>query len=262
MLSLSFSNGFSVPTFDGGKMLERLKSFEETAQSFNDLKKEYINKYVGQIQGASNYADALNNAFANQIIRNNQSRLSAENQRLKMSSEPVDICSNYSLSSALNDLACGSLSSLSDSSVNFIKKSQNHELVSKDATSHKVSDINTIAVTTLPVIDKTDKNNDVMTQVNHLQEQAYKSTVHTLTQSIKSDHKNLYNPLTNQTADDFGTDEIKKIQETYNKSQLYRKMAVMLAQKNYAAMLAYKHQLQSELAMAMQLLQRVDQQFN
>jgi hypothetical protein len=82
-----------------------------------------------------------------------------------------------------------------------------------------------------------------------------------LTQSIKTDQENLYNPLTNQAADDFGTDEIKKIQESYSKSQLYRKMAVMLAQKNYADMLAYKHQLQSELAMTMQLLQQVDIQY-
>ena len=82
-----------------------------------------------------------------------------------------------------------------------------------------------------------------------------------MTQSIKTDQENLYNPLTNQAADDFGTDEIKKIQESYSKSQLYRKMAVMLAQKNYADMLAYKHQLQSELAMTMQLLQQVDIQY-
>lgn len=260
-LVLFVSNVFAVPTFDGGKMTERLKSFQEMVQSFNQLKNEYINKYVGQIQGASDYTDALNNGFANQIIRNNQARLSAENQRLRMSNEPVNICGSYSLSTALNDLACESLSSLSDSSVDFIKKSQNHELVSKDASSNKVTDINTIAVTTLPVIDKKGKNNDVMTQVDYLQEQAYKSIVHTLTQSIKSDHKNLYNPLSNQAADDFGTDEIKNIQETYNKSQIYRKMAVMLAQKNYAAMLSYKHQLQSELAMAMQLLQQVSKQY-
>lgn len=34
----------------------------------------------------------------------------------------------------------------------------------------------------------------------------------------------------------------------------------MLAQNNYADMLAYKHQLQNELSMAMELLQQVNNQ--
>jgi hypothetical protein len=80
-------------------------------------------------------------------------------------------------------------------------------------------------------------------------------------QSIKTDQVNLFNPLTNQAADDFGANEIKKIQEGYSKSQLYRKIAVMLAQMNDADMLAYKHQLQNELAMTMELLQQIDIQY-
>ncbi len=175
-----------------------------------------------------------------------------------MSSEPVDVCGNYSLSSALNDLACESLSALSESSSQFIQDSQNHELVAKNAATHEVTDINTIAVSTLPIIDR---NSDVEQQAVQLQEQAYKAMARSLVQSIKTDQVNLFNPLTNQAADDFGANEIKKIQESYSKSQLYRKIAVMVAQMNYADMLAYKHQLQNELAMAMQLLQKIDIQY-
>ncbi|MDA0911425.1 MAG: hypothetical protein O2809_07720 [Proteobacteria bacterium] len=258
LLCLSSKLALAVPTGDELKMADRLKSLQEMAQSFNDLKNEYINKYMAQIQGSSGSVDVINNSFSNEIVRNNQARLDGENQRLRISSQAVDVCGNYSLSNALNDLACDSLSALAENGSNYIQKSQNHEWVAKDAATHNVSDINTMTLSTLPIIDH---SNDVEKQAEQLQEQAYKGTANTLTQSIKIDQANLYNPLTNKAADDFGTDEIKKIQENYSKSQLYRKMAVMLAQKNYADMLAYKHQLQSELAMTMQLLQQVGIQY-
>ena len=258
LLCLSSKLALAVPTGDELKMADRLKSLQEMAQSFNDLKNEYINKYMAQIQGSSGSVDVINNSFSNEIVRNNQARLDGENQRLRISSQAVDVCGNYSLSNALNDLACDSLSALAENGSNYIQKSQNHELVAKDAATYNVSDINTMTLSTLPIIDH---SNDVEKQAEQLQEQAYKGTANTLTQSIKIDQANLYNPLTNKAADDFGTDEIKKIQENYSKSQLYRKMAVMLAQKNYADMLAYKHQLQSELAMTMQLLQQVGIQY-
>jgi hypothetical protein len=258
LLCLPSKPALAVPTSDELKVADRLKSLQEMAQSFNDLKNEYINKYMVQIQGSSGSVDVINNGFANHIVRNNQARLDSENQRLRMSSEPVDVCGNYSLSSALNDLACESLSALSESSSQFIQDSQNHELVAKHAATHEVTDINTIAVSTLPIIDR---NSDVEQQAVQLQEQAYKAMARSLVQSIKTDQVNLFNPLTNQSADDFGANEIKKIQESYSKSQLYRKIAVMVAQMNYADMLAYKHQLQNELAMAMQLLQKIDIQY-
>ncbi len=258
LLCLSSKPALAVPTSDELKVADRLKSLQEMAQSFNDLKNEYINKYMAQIQGSSGSVDVINNGFSNEIVRNNQAKLDSENQRLRMSSEPVDVCGNYSLSSALNDLACESLSALSESSSQFIQDSQNHELVAKHAATHEVTDMNTIAVSTLPVIDR---NSDVEKQAVQLQEQAYKAMAHSLAQSIKTDQVNLFNPLTNQAADDFGVNEIKKIQESYSKSQLYRKIAVMVAQMNYADMLAYKHQLQNELAMTMELLQQIDIQY-
>lgn len=119
----------------------------------------------------------------------------------------MDICEVYSLSTALNDFVCDSLSTLGNSSSQFIQISQNHEKVAKDADSHKINDINTISVTTLPAVNK---NDDVETQSDRLQEQAYKSTVNTLTTSIKLDQENLYNTLSNQANNDFGTDEIKR----------------------------------------------------
>jgi hypothetical protein len=258
LLCLPSKPALAVPTSDELKVADRLKSLQEMAQSFNDLKNEYINKYMVQIQGSSGSVDVINNGFANHIVRNNQARLDSENQRLRMSSEPVDVCGNYSLSSALNDLACESLSALGKSSSQFIQNSQNHELVAKNAATREVTDINTIAVSTLPIIDC---NSDVEQQAVQLQEQAYKAMAHSLVQSIKTDQVNLFNPLTNQAADDFGANEIKKIQEGYSKSQLYRKIAVMLAQMNDADMLAYKHQLQNELAMTMELLQQIDIQY-
>lgn len=258
LLCLSSKPALAVPTRDELKVADRLKSLQEMAQAFNGLKNEYINKYRAQIQGSSGSVDVINNGFSNEIVRNNQAKLDSENQRLRMSSEPVDVCGNYSLSSALNDLACESLSALGKSSSQFIQNSQNHELVAKNAATHEVTDMNTIAVSTLPVIDR---NSDVEQQAVQLQEQAYKAMAHSLAQSIKTDQVNLFNPLTNQAADDFGAKEIKKIQEIYSKSQLYRKIAVMVAQMNYADMLAYKHQLQNELAMAMQLLQQMDIQY-
>jgi hypothetical protein len=258
LLCLSSKPALAVPTRDELKVADRLKSLQEMAQAFNGLKNEYINKYRAQIQGSSGSVDVINNGFSNEIVRNNQAKLDSENQRLRMSSEPVDVCGNYSLSSALNDLACESLSALSESSSQFIQDSQNHELVAKHAATHEVTDINTIAVSTLPIIDR---NSDVEQQAVQLQEQAYKAMARSLVQSIKTDQVNLFNPLTNQSADDFGANEIKKIQESYSKSQLYRKIAVMVAQMNYADMLAYKHQLQNELAMAMQLLQKIDIQY-
>ena len=259
LLSLiAFRPALAVPTGDELKMADRLKSLQEMAQSFNDLKNEYINKYMAQIDGSSGAVDVFNNGFTNEIARNNQARLDSENQRLSMSAQPVDVCGNYSLSHALNDLACQSLSAWAENGSNYIRKSQNHELLARDASTQNVDDINTITVSTLPVVDH---NIHIEKQAEQLQELAYKATANTLTQSIKIDQVNLYNPLTNQAADDFSAYEIKKIQEDYSKSQLYRKMAVMLAQKNYADMLAYKHQLQDELAMTMQLLQQVGIQY-
>lgn len=257
LATLIFSSSMAVPVFDLSKTTEYLKKATDVSSLFKDLSGTYMNNTTSQVEGSGIYSSAFNNGVANMIVRNNQARFNNANQALAMSSAPVNVCGAYSLSNALNDLACQSLSQLSSNTQTYIKTSKNPYQVAHDASKHKITDISTIAVSTLPSVQSQD---DVLKNADVLQEQAYKTSVSVFTDSIKNDKENLYNPLSNQAIDDFSDKAVKEIQESDNKSQIYRKMAVMQASYLTASMLSYKHELEKEMALSLQLLQAVKQQ--
>lgn len=50
LLVLCIKSAFSVPTVDVAKAIERTTSIAKKAESFNELKTKYIDKYTVQIQ--------------------------------------------------------------------------------------------------------------------------------------------------------------------------------------------------------------------
>jgi len=255
---LMVNSAICVPVRDGLKDEDKLIELNQTMQKYYQLAQEYIHKWNQQAQSASGNVSTMNNGFANEIVRKNEKKDSIYNNHLKMSGSPVDVCSNISISHALNELTCNNLTNLSDKTNKFVLDSKNPELVANKASTNDINDITTISVTSTPSINN---NDDIITQANQLKEQAVKTTVAVVTDSIKQDKENIYYPLMNQSIDDFSDAEIKKIQTKYNKSQLYRRMAVMIAQDNYAAMLSFKHQLEKETSLSIRLSSEVEQNY-
>ncbi len=238
------------------KIEQRIQEDTKTATSFADLTKGYINQWLSTLHGEAEKVDAMNNGFTNMIVRKNQALIGVANQNLKLSAEPLDICNTYSVSTALNDLTCGALQSTYDNTSTYIKNLKNPYVVAHDVDDYKIDDIDTVAISTAPVILP---DEPVLNKAKVLREQAYKSTVYSVMSSIKQSRENIANPLLNSAKDDFSGDSIKKIQETYARSQLYRKMAVMQAKMLAAQLNAYKQSLQKETVLAMQLSQDSNQ---
>lgn len=120
LLSLGLVNGSAYasgwPTVDLAALSQQLIEQLQTVERFAQSVKEWTNQLNAQIHGQGEVVDALNNGFANQIVRSNQALDDQFNQQLSMQMQPsLDACGTYSVTDALNDAMCGFLTNLSES---------------------------------------------------------------------------------------------------------------------------------------------------
>jgi hypothetical protein len=120
ILSLSLVSGSVYasgwPTVDLAALSQQLIEQLETLERFQQSVKQWTNQLNAQIQGQGKAVDAMNNGFANQIVRNNQALDDQFNRQLKMEMQPsFDACGTYSVTNALNDAICSLLENVSQS---------------------------------------------------------------------------------------------------------------------------------------------------
>ena len=119
MLSLSanpvLASGW--PTVDLSAIAAIIKQTEQEIDQFQKSIQQWQNQLTAGIQGTSQQVDAMNNGFANSIVRQNQKSDQLYNKALEMNMQPSqDACATYSVSNALNDATCSFISSVADSS--------------------------------------------------------------------------------------------------------------------------------------------------
>lgn len=242
-----------MPVVDGAKNTNLSLISIKNIMDFTVLDNIFDSQWRSSQQGVASMVDSVDNGFANMIVRQNQTQVDIQNQQMRLSSKPLDICDSISVSAALNDLVCDALESMASDTQDYSERLTQPYQVAHDVDSYKISDISTVAVSTAP---KVQVNQAVTKQTEILEEQVFKTTVFATLDSIKLDRENIINPLTNSALDDFSPEEVQKIQEEYSKSQLYRKMLVMRAKMLSASMTDYKHQLQQEMILALSLLSK------
>lgn len=121
MLATSFiaTNSYAVgyPVVDFSSVLSLLKQTQQEVDQFKQSIKEWTNQLNADIQGKSAQVDAMNNGFANSIVRQNQALSDVFNSHLRQEMQPSsDACSTYSVSDAMNDAMCGLLSGVATAS--------------------------------------------------------------------------------------------------------------------------------------------------
>ncbi|MBK2125660.1 hypothetical protein [Fangia hongkongensis] len=137
MASLFFSacinaNATGYPVADLTAALGLLQQTEQAVDQFRQSVKEWTKQLNADIAGTSAEVDALNNGFANSIVRQNQALNDVFNNELKMQMQPSsDACSTYSVSNALNDAMCDFISSVADASQTRVSNFLNQDTTYK-----------------------------------------------------------------------------------------------------------------------------------
>lgn len=242
----------AFPTIDVLKVEQRVQDSLKDASQHNEKMKASGNILSGDINGSAMLTDAMNNDFANAIVRDQQTANTVFNTDLKQQSTPVDTCADLSVSDTLNQLTCNALDATSQESENFISDLTQPIKVGHDHVTDSITSPMTITVETAPKILNNAQAKD---QLPVLREQAFKSTANSAMKASTEDQKNIYNTLSNSAIDSFSTDSLKGITESTTRAYVIRKLAVMKAKEIYALMLNYKHQLQKEQVLASRLLQ-------
>ncbi|WP_150468915.1 MULTISPECIES: hypothetical protein [Cysteiniphilum] len=249
---LSVNSAVAVLNIDVLQVEQYVQNTLQDAHQHNEKMKASGNILSGDINGNAALIDTMNNGFANEIIRNQQTENSVFNSELKQQSTPIDTCDDLSVSDTLNQLTCNALEATSQESEKFISDLTQPIKVGHDHVADSITNPMTITVETAPKILNNAQAKD---QLPVLREQAFKSTANSAMKASTEDQKNIYNTLSNSAIDSFSTDSLKDITESTTRAYVIRKLVVMKAKEIYALMLNYKHQLQKEQVLATDLLQ-------
>lgn len=126
------ANATGHPVVDLSSVLGIIKQAEQSVDQFQQSIKEWTKGLNADIAGKSAEVDALNNGFANSIVRQTQVQNDVFNNQLKMQMQPSsDACATYSVSDALNDAMCDFISSVGESSqtrtTNFLNQATGYK---------------------------------------------------------------------------------------------------------------------------------------
>ncbi len=121
------------PVVDLAALVQLANKAKEGLDQFNQSIKQWTNQLNANIQGQAEAVNAMNNGFANSIVRNNQAMDDHFNNDLRMQMQPsMDACATYSVANSLNDAVCSFLTNVSSSSEsrvsNYLNKSSGVQL--------------------------------------------------------------------------------------------------------------------------------------
>ncbi|WP_203249729.1 hypothetical protein [Cysteiniphilum marinum] len=132
------------PVVDLSSIMGIVQQTQQSVDQFDQSIKEWTKGITADIEGKSGEVDALNNGFANSIVRQTQAQNDVFNNQLRMQMQPSsDACSTYSVSDALNDAMCDFIASVGNVSQqrtsNFLNQTTGYK--SEIASQHNAKNI-------------------------------------------------------------------------------------------------------------------------
>ncbi len=113
LISMQSVNATGYPVVDLSSIMGIIQQTKQSVDQFEQSVKEWTKGINADIAGKSGEVDAINNGFANSIVRQTQAQNDVFNNQLRMQMQPSsDACSTYSVSDALNDAMCDFISSV------------------------------------------------------------------------------------------------------------------------------------------------------
>ncbi|MDA0910261.1 MAG: hypothetical protein O2809_01700 [Proteobacteria bacterium] len=132
LISMQSVNATGYPVVDLSSIMGIIQQTKQSVDQFDQSVKEWTKGINADIAGKSGEVDAINNGFANSIVRQTQAQNDVFNNQLRMQMQPSsDACSTYSVSDALNDAMCDFISSVGNVSqqrtTNFLNQTSGYK---------------------------------------------------------------------------------------------------------------------------------------